>query len=182
MSAAITMVKAEFGPDAVILGTGRACRPGVFGFFRRRWVAVTAGYEPAPLAHPEPYPPPAPAPPEAALPASAAPEAERLPPASPPPPAQPEQVQPALAGQIKLAELTVTYLMERLRQQEIAAEYLDELRGMLRVPGGTRGRGAPLASVAPAGRAYAGGRPWQNDGRQIVVRWWVRQGWVRRRP
>jgi flagellar biosynthesis protein FlhF len=43
ISEAVRQARAEFGPNAVLLQTGKARRPGLFGFLRPGWVAVTAG-------------------------------------------------------------------------------------------------------------------------------------------
>lgn len=120
MPAAIAMVKAEFGSDAVILNTGKTRRPGLLGYFTPRWVVVMAGSEfdeqVAVSTQVEVV------------------EEQPLPEADPTPAATTEAPigECLTTSTVKLTELTVSYLMERLRQHDVAPHHLDELRDMVR--------------------------------------------------
>lgn len=63
MAEALRQVKAELGPDAMILSTKKEQTGGIFGFFSKQVVKVTAAIDPqrpAPAPSPPPPPPPPP--------------------------------------------------------------------------------------------------------------------------
>ncbi|MDY0299982.1 MAG: flagellar biosynthesis protein FlhF [Trichlorobacter sp.] len=60
MAEALRQVKAELGPDAMILSTKKEQVGGIFGFFSKQVIKVTAGVEPHRPAPPPPPPPPPP--------------------------------------------------------------------------------------------------------------------------
>lgn len=58
MAEALRLVKAELGPDAMILSTKKEQIGGIFGFFSKQVVKVTAAIDPQRPAPPPPSPPP----------------------------------------------------------------------------------------------------------------------------
>lgn len=58
MAEALRLVKAELGPDAMILSTKKEQTGGIFGFFSKQVVKVTAAIDPQRPALPPPAPPP----------------------------------------------------------------------------------------------------------------------------
>jgi flagellar biosynthesis protein FlhF len=139
LTEAVRLVRAEFGDDAMILRTGKARQPGLLGFIRPAWVAVTAGLDG------EGAGPAAPGPRNAGGSAGAqAIRVARVEASSSSPQVEVETtpvadrgvaaVPPAEAGlpQLKLTDLAVAHLVERLRQQEVAEEHIPHLSAELR--------------------------------------------------
>ena len=56
MAEALRLVKAELGPDAMILSTKKERQGGVLGFFSKQVVKVTAAIDPHRPAQPPPVP------------------------------------------------------------------------------------------------------------------------------
>ena len=56
MAEALRMVKAELGPDAMILSTKKENSGGILGFFSKSVYRVTAAIDPVPRQAPPPAP------------------------------------------------------------------------------------------------------------------------------
>ena len=143
---AVEDVRCEFGPDAVIMRTARVRQPGVFGLFRPTWVAVTAGLDEeaeqtenghaqaeersATTSVPAPFP----------LLSNSEPKTS--------------------VSQVKLNDLAVAHLLERLRQQEVAEEYLGELGDTLHQRLTERGGEVPLRHLLALLADHFATAPW----------------------
>ncbi|HHW10173.1 MAG TPA: hypothetical protein GXX29_09390 [Firmicutes bacterium] len=149
MSLAVAMVKDEFGEDAVILSTGHIKKPGIFGWFLRRWVTVIAGVEPAE---------------EQMAPATEPPAAE---PELNPPPADPRRASPVSAE--KMTQLTTHYLLEKLKQQDVAAHHLDNLRELLPERVAKVGESPKVLLQKLLAEQLPRFTPWQSLNRSLVV-------------
>lgn len=110
MRDATAQVWREFGPDALIMQTRRVRQPGVFGLLRPRWVVVMAALD---ESHSEPRRDG----PLEAYPRQEAPTNGAL---------DRDEAAPCVAPS-KLHALAVAYLLQRLREQEVAEEYVETL-------------------------------------------------------
>jgi flagellar biosynthesis protein FlhF len=168
MGEAVRMARAEFGPDAFVLQTGKARRPGLLGLLGPNWVAVTAGRdderhevvqvkrEPVATSDQEikqsqaAKSPKTGAKPKQKQSKRKSPSAQgraqtgsqaKKPTKTPDQGRSTQRSLPASgtlpetttatgapAAEDKLVELVTQHLLERLRQQEVADRYLDELR------------------------------------------------------
>ncbi|NLN19618.1 MAG: flagellar biosynthesis protein FlhF [Firmicutes bacterium] len=107
---ATAQVWREFGPDALIMHTERVRRPGLLGWLRPPWVAVLAGLDDSLYQSP----------------ATSRGAHTTASPAEMNNGVKAEDTA-ADGGSPKLHDLAVAHLLSRLREQEIAEEYLSEL-------------------------------------------------------
>jgi flagellar biosynthesis protein FlhF len=145
MRDAATQVHREFGPDALIMRTGRVRQPGLLGLFRPRWIAVTAGLDERVERKV----------PERSASCEAAPAATR-------------SESPVSQG--KLNALAVAHLVKRLRQQEVAEEYLGELSEQLEARVGMGGEAPQRHLLGLLAEQIKVARPWAvGSERPLVV-------------